>query len=1513
MKKILTLFTALLLFGSMTVVQADYFVAGTMNGWTTNSNDWKMSLVSGTIYSKTASAMSAGDYQFKITNGSWSSSWGGGQKDNTQSNVTLSGSDNISFTLSTTSDVTFYFDAGSTKKIYVQATPVVVPSYTFPAGTTIYYDFTAYKAGIDVYAPGSNGYYGSTSAIIAITLSSDWEVIASTKLWRSGAGGSWNDYYCTTLPEDGHNMIVSTDGSTYTWGTYVPAPPTPPTYTVVGDVPGLDWNQEGTTNDMTEDNGVYTLTLTDVTLAANTPYQYKMVMNHSWDVSYPQSGNANFQVTTAGIYDVTFTLDLSASPEYSVTPTLKQATVVIPTVKMHGTFADGSTWADTQDFTIASNNESASLTLANLPAGNYEFKVIVGSSWLGNGHTFYRDYTGASNIGAGGNMTLEADVTGDYTFTWTYETNALSIEFPAEPTPEYVDIQFFAPRTEDNPWEHVYAYSFKGSRKFLGEWPGTEITSTKNDGWYEVSVRKGSNLIFTDNAGMQTNDLDIQAAACYEPTSIYYPTDPADAKIVTVTPNANCAVQYYIAGSQTLFGGEADWAINLPLDANNEIVFQNVEPDTYAFKINNGTWAWAIGGYSNLSNEEGCGTIAVEVGTGDIGFTIGTKQDVTISYNPTTQKICLGAVTVKTAASISVEDMTVFVDKSKNINPTYTTDATEVQYEILTGSGCITIVDGKVTGVAEGTATVRATVPETDNYLSAFVEFTVTVEPLKYYLKNNWNGGDWTWQEMTAVSDGTFRLENVVYGGHGINYNYEADDAGAVWKDYTKIKYMDGETAKLVEAFDVINLVLDPANDTIWAEMAQKNNPVYTVASNSLALCDLGWAPTHPYKYTDMKKQTDGTYMWNHEDAKVILPAGEVKLKIFKDRSYDNGSWPASGFVYNIQRSGEYEITVHFNPWTKEITIDTTCVKPLNIQVPLYIKGSWNNWSATPMLLGGYNDKAIVTLSFAETGTYNFKLEDVKEKWYGDGQAFTRNNSSHKDIEAKDESATEAMTLQVDKAGDYLVTYFYDGEILLVQYPAIAPAEPIAPLNGKFTINAKGDTAVFSRGNLHYNYESDAWYAAENQYDALGDLNLRFGDATYTGSIDLFGWSSENSDFGKQWKYRDEEFAGDFVDWGTLFAGDEKEWSTLSIAEWQFLLARTKDNHNLWTILAIGPDSLSGLVLFPDNWEAPAGLTIKYGFFDLEKEEDLRANSFSYEQWEAMETAGAVFLPLAGQRAGYYGNTWDGNKENNLSNPLASGYDWVDEVNGMTYYWTSTPDGEIRAYCFSVPGFNATSWLAPMPLNRERRRGHPVRLVTRIPKVEWTELRTGLEVNRHYTVCYEKNITAIDGATFWNLEKRNTEGTLAYLEEVTAPEAGKPYIIQATKETLKVVYGNESENDPVENGALRGTFVYMSGADLEAKGSDVYMLFNNELRPIGTNNHLDAHRAYILYNQLESVSSAPNAAPGKRVKAMPMQRDAAQGFENIESGDKPMKVMIDGALYILRGENVYDATGRLVK
>ena len=196
------------------------------------------------------------------------------------------------------------------------------------------------------------------------------------------------------------------------------------------------------------------------------------------------------------------------------------------------------------------------------------------------------------------------------------------------------------------------------------------------------------------------------------------------------------------------------------------------------------------------------------------------------------------------------------------------------------------------------------------------------------------------------------------------------------------------------------------------------------------------------------------------------------------------------------------------------------------------------------------------------------------------------------------------------------------------------------------------------------------------------------------------------------------------------------------------------------------------------------------------------------------------------------------------------------------------------------------------------------------PEQSFEDVRTGLEIGRHYTICMPKKIVAIDGATFWGINNCDEGKTSVYLEMQQPPfEAGTPFIFYATATTLKVAYEGEETATPIENGALHGTFVDMNHAALEAAGNQVYLMYQNALHPLGTDNHLDANRAYLLFEEL--VPGTP--APGRQVKRMPMHTNITTGIENIEASDRPTKMLIDGKMFIRCSEKLYDATGSLVK
>jgi len=209
-------------------------------------------------------------------------------------------------------------------------------------------------------------------------------------------------------------------------------------------------------------------------------------------------------------------------------------------------------------------------------------------------------------------------------------------------------------------------------------------------------------------------------------------------------------------------------------------------------------------------------------------------------------------------------------------------------------------------------------------------------------------------------------------------------------------------------------------------------------------------------------------------------------------------------------------------------------------------------------------------------------------------------------------------------------------------------------------------------------------------------------------------------------------------------------------------------------------------------------------------------------------------------------------------------------------------------------------------------------VINYVPAPSCDYSREGLTVGRYYTICLPNAVELPEGASFWNLQYRNAEGSLAYLVEAELPlVAGRPYIFQAEATELCLEYSGNPVNGPSAYGALQGTFEDLDQSDLDAAANDVnsaiYLLFNNALWLASdqSENIVGANRAYIVYEAFEV--SVPNPAPGRRVRAVPMQTNGTTAIENLKVSDKPVKLMKDGQIFILRGENLYDATGRMVK
>ena len=137
-----------------------------------------------------------------------------------------------------------------------------------------------------------------------------------------------------------------------------------------------------------------------------------------------EDNNICFTLAEAGDVTVTYTGEVfTIAGNFYVEPAGD------PTVAVIG---DMTEWAAEIPFILSEDKKTATLYNDNIKAGTYEFKLIVNGEWRSNGYTFHRDFTSAEGIteNVEANMVVIIDVEGEYTFTWTFETNKLEITFP---------------------------------------------------------------------------------------------------------------------------------------------------------------------------------------------------------------------------------------------------------------------------------------------------------------------------------------------------------------------------------------------------------------------------------------------------------------------------------------------------------------------------------------------------------------------------------------------------------------------------------------------------------------------------------------------------------------------------------------------------------------------------------------------------------------------------------------------------------------------------------------------------------------------------------------------------------------------------------------------------------------------------------------------------------------------------------------------------------------------------
>ena len=272
-------------------------------------------------------------------------------------------------------------------------------------------------------------------------------------------------------------------------------------------------------------------------------------------------------------------------------------------------------------------------------------------------------------------------------------------------------------------------------------------------------------------------------------------------------------------------------------------------------------------------------------------------------------------------------------------------------------------------------------------------------------------------------------------------------------------------------------------------------------------------------------------------------------------------------------------------------------------------------------------------------------------------------------------------------------------------------------IKGKFSVSSTRQV-YFSKGNLQAtgtvsgSTTTWTWAFAEHQWDKIGgkdqdgsgtptgnNLIIGNGKLSASGTVDLFGWSTNATHLGIHNSTNNSDYSGDFVDWGDASEVTDcigTGWRTMSntisggaVGEWDYLLTRRTTTSGMRFYKA-QVSGVSGLIVFPDDW--------KDSYHPLTAG-NVNNNAVSFEStkitesvWNSdFEAHGAVFLPVAGQR--------------HVNN------DYVEYPNGRGHYWSSTPNDAGTAYRFYFTG-SSSQW--SYSVGSSRRFGYSVRLVRNV-------------------------------------------------------------------------------------------------------------------------------------------------------------------------------------------------------
>ena len=208
-----------------------------------------------------------------------------------------------------------------------------------------------------------------------------------------------------------------------------------------------------------------------------------------------------------------------------------------------------------------------------------------------------------------------------------------------------------------------------------------------------------------------------------------------------------------------------------------------------------------------------------------------------------------------------------------------------------------------------------------------------------------------------------------------------------------------------------------------------------------------------------------------------------------------------------------------------------------------------------------------------------------------------------------------------------------------------------------------------------------------------------------------------------------------------------------------------------------------------------------------------------------------------------------------------------------------------------------------------------------------TIIRDGLTVGQWGTLCPKQNVANPTGATFYQISYLEEKGGMPYnmyFDEVEGNlEAAQPYFFIASATEIKGIKSGEPKTEGSNVNGFYGyigetswALPYQASFDVTSD-ENTFVIWTNSVFRINAATNIKSERCYININSSEPSRMPAPAPVGARRITMGVSgvngQNTATGVDQVQGDNVPTKMIINGQLFILRGEKMYDAQGKLVK